>query len=84
MTFSHEGISPNAPEEYLSMTEAAKLIPGRPSVSTVHRWAGRGVDGVVLASIRAGGRRYTSMSAIDEFLSQLNTSEQQVLKADGC
>jgi hypothetical protein len=37
-----------SPETLLSLTEAAALLPGRPHVSTLHRWRLRGVRGVKL------------------------------------
>ena len=71
-------------DKHITISEAAKLIPGRPNVSTVHRWANKGVRGVLLESVRAGGRRYTTPGYVAQFLSKLNKSEDERLKEDGC
>lgn len=71
-------------DDHLTMAEAARLIPGHPSIATVHRWASRGVRGVVLASIRAGGRRYTTAAAIDQFLREQNVTDDERLSQEGC
>jgi hypothetical protein len=54
-------------EHLLTLPEAAASLPGRPNVSTVHRWRLRGVRGVRLESCRIGGRRYTSVEALCRF-----------------
>jgi len=40
-------------ETYIPIAEVASLLPGRPSLSTVTRWATRGVRGVRLPTITA-------------------------------
>lgn len=55
-------------EELLSLNEARRYFPGRPSLSTCWRWALRGVRGVKLATIVRGGRRFVSRTAIREFI----------------
>jgi hypothetical protein len=59
-------------ERLLSMTEAAKLLPGRPDVSTLWRWRTGGCRGHKLETILFGGRRYTSREAITRFLTAIN------------
>lgn len=54
-------------ETLLSITEAAKRLPGRPNITTVWRWRNRGVRGVKLETILSGGRRFTSTEAIARF-----------------
>jgi Protein of unknown function (DUF1580) len=66
-------------QDYLTLRQAAELLPGRPNRSTMSRWAHHGVRGVQLATILVGGRRYTTRDAIDQFITAL--SEQQ--DADG-
>lgn len=70
--------------DYLSLVEATKVIPGRPSLPTVHRWTHRGVRGVKLWSYRVGGRIYTTSEAVQEFLNELNRSDDERLARDGC
>lgn len=55
-------------EILLTLTEAAKTLPGRPSVTTLWRWRTRGVRGVRLDTCAVGGRRYTSREAIQRFI----------------
>jgi len=55
-------------EDVLSMSQAAREIPGRPHVSTVWRWANRGIKGERLATVSIGGRIFTSRQAVTRFL----------------
>lgn len=59
-------------EHLLSMTAAAKLLPGRPNVATLWRWRTAGCRGHRLETILFGGRRYTSREAITRFLCAIN------------
>jgi hypothetical protein len=59
-------------EHLLSMTEAAKLLPGRPNVATLWRWRTSGCRGHRLETILFGGRRYTSREAIARFVAAIN------------
>ena len=59
---------------YLTLTEAAKLIPGRVpgkrmAVGTVWRWCRRGVrNGIRLKSVLIGQQRYTTREWLQEFI----------------
>lgn len=55
-------------ETPLSLADAAKILPGRPHLSTVWRFATRGVRGVRLESFMSGGRRFTSVEEIHRFI----------------
>jgi hypothetical protein len=59
-------------EQLLSMTAAAKFLPGRPSVETLWRWRTAGCRGHKLETLLFGGRRYTSREAIARFLAAIN------------
>ena len=59
------------------IAELPAVIPGRPSVQSIWRWILLGIlaaDGkrVKLASLKIGGRRVVSRSAIDEFIAAIN------------
>ena len=55
--------------ELLTLSEAAKAIPGKPSLVTLWRWVHKGVkNGARLRAIRIGGRRYIPRDAIAEFI----------------
>lgn len=55
----------------ISLTEAAKLLPHRPAVQTVWRWAMKGCRGVRLEHIRFGNRIFTSPEALERFAEAL-------------
>ena len=54
-------------ETLLSFSQATKGLPGRPHLSTLHRWRLRGIRGVRLETCMVGGRRYTSREALQRF-----------------
>ncbi len=55
-------------EEAVLLTAAAKLLPGRPHISTLWRWHRHGVAGVRLETVVIGGKRYTSRQALQRFI----------------
>jgi hypothetical protein len=57
-------------EQPLSLAEAVKEIPGRPSLSTAWRWASRDKD--PLETFVVGGRRFTTREAIGRFIARQN------------
>lgn len=59
-------------EQLRLLTKASADIPGRPHVSTLIRWALRWVKGIRLDTVLVGGRRFTSIEAIERFLARLN------------
>ncbi len=61
-------------ERSISLSEAAKLLPTRPHLSTLCRWSSVGVRGVRLESTLIGGRRVTTKESVDRFLRSLNGS----------
>ena len=61
-------------ERLLSLTEAAKSLPGRPHLSSIFRWLTRGVRGVRLESTLVGGRRYTSQEALARFCAAITAA----------
>lgn len=68
-------------DKLLTFTEAASLIPKRRAgrkthISTLYRWATRGIRGVVLESIKIGGTSCTSMEALQHFFERLSHGQQ--------
>lgn len=59
-----------AQETVIPIAEAAQHVPGRPSVPTLWRWVLKGTRGGKLDSILVGGRRFTSLEAIQRFCEQ--------------
>jgi hypothetical protein len=62
-------------EQLKTFAEASKGLPGRPHPSTFWRWHRRGVRGIRLEAVVIGGRRYTSVEAIQRFVQRLNDSK---------
>lgn len=54
-------------ENLVTLAEAARSLPGRPSIPTLWRWCTTGVRGVRLGHVRLGRRIYTSMEALNDF-----------------
>lgn len=60
------------PADYLTLTKAAKITPGRPSTAAIWRWATRGIrvrDGsrIHLEHLRMGGQILTTRAWIIDF-----------------
>jgi len=58
-------------EALVTLTEAAKLLPKRPHVSTLWRWWRVGVRGYCLETVVCGGVRYTTREAMTRFIRNL-------------
>ena len=74
--------TPQNPDVYLTLSEAAKLAPGRPSANAVWRWARRGVRSraghrVYLHHIRAGGRVLTRRDWVEDFMTELAEADAE-------
>lgn len=54
--------------EDLTLSQAARTLPGQPHLSTLHRWRLRGVRGVKLQTRLVGGRRYTTSVWLQQFI----------------
>ena len=62
-----------ASEQLVILTKAPSHIPGRPHLATVYRWFQKGVrGGVKLETALVGGRRFTSVEAIQRFVERLS------------
>ena len=61
-------------ESTVSFAAAPAIIPGRPHISQVYRWASRGLRGIRLEWVQVGGQRYTSREAIQRFISRLTAA----------
>jgi len=54
-------------ESVLSLAQAASSLPGRPHLSTIHRWRLHGIRGIKLETFLIGGRRFTSRESLERF-----------------
>lgn len=59
-------------ESLLTISQAAKSLPGRPHTSTLWRWVNRGVRNYRLETCMIGGRRFTSQEALARFFRRLS------------
>ena len=55
-------------EQVVLLAEACRLLPTRPSLSAVWRWKSKGVRGAKLETALIGGRRVTSVEALQRFV----------------
>ena len=62
-------------DEFVSMAQAAKLLPGRPSIVSLWRWRARGIAGVKLKFVNINAKPYTTRRWLREFI--LKSSEWQ-------
>ena len=70
--------------DLIPIAEAAKRLPGRPHVSTLHRWSQRGCKGVKLQITRVGSRIFTTEEALQRFIDQCSESDGDRLESEGC
>lgn len=61
-------------ETLCTITEAAKLFPGRPHVATIWRYVHTGVRGLRLETIKVGGKRFTSHEAVERFIERVTAA----------
>ena len=60
--------------DFVPLREARRLLPGPVSLTTLHRWKDRGINGVRLQTVLIGGRRYVSRRALETFIAQVTTA----------
>ena len=63
-------------EELITMAEAAKLLPGRPSVVSLWRWRLRGIAGVKLRFVTVGRKPLTTREWLREFIIKSSEARQ--------
>jgi hypothetical protein len=74
-------------EDLVVLTKAAAWIAERtggrrPNISTLHRWATRGVRGVKLETVAVGHVRYTSIDAVRRFLNAKPTDPAPLIEVE--
>lgn len=78
----------NSTGEYVSLTDAAKIAPGRPSANCLWRWCRRGVlarngQRVRLQHVRMGNTIYTKAEWLDEFGHRLAEADALQFDSEG-
>jgi len=66
-------------ENILSLAEAARSLPYMRNLATLFRWRTRGCRGVVLETLLMGGRRVTSVEALDRFFAAVTAAADGVV-----
>jgi len=65
-------------EQLLTLEEVTKRLPGRDGkrlhISSVFRWAQKGVAGVRLEVVKVGGRTYTTEESLQRFADQVTAA----------
>lgn len=56
-------------EDMIPLKEVRDELPGRIDISTIWRWAQRGVGGIKLETVKIGGKKLTSRQALTRFIS---------------
>src|SRR5438046_2237101 len=54
--------------EFISLKKAAKSCPVPVSLASIWRWSTRGIRGILLRTVVQGGRRYTTLRWVEEFV----------------
>jgi hypothetical protein len=55
-------------EDLISFNEVPPMLQMRVHVSTIWRWANRGIGGVKLETIKLGGKTLTTSQAVTRFI----------------
>lgn len=70
----------SASETLLTLEQLRQKVPGlkgRPlGAETVRQWVKQGRRGILLESVRIGGRIYTSVQALDRFIAAQNPGQK--------
>jgi hypothetical protein len=75
-------IEKDVDSRFLTLSQASKLAPGRPSTNCLWRWCRHGVrsrsgERVKLRHVRMGGKIFTSVEWLEEFGEHLAQSDSQ-------
>ena len=67
---------------YLTLGQAAKRCPGRPSTNAVWRWCRRGIKSrsgrrVKLGHVRVGGRIFVTQQSLDQFFKAVAAADAE-------
>ena len=62
---------------WLTLAQAARLLPTKPAPSTLWRWARKGLRGIRLEYRRLGGRIVVTEDALRRFMEELTKVDHQ-------
>lgn len=69
-------------ESFIPLNAATKHLPGRPHRATLWRIALRGSHGIRLRTVVCGGRRFTTLRWIEEYLAARTAAANKTLSSD--
>ena len=69
--------------DFISLRDSCALFPGKPSLSTVVRWAIKGVNGCQLKTTKFGGKRLTTIQWVNEFVKETIEASPDSYKSEG-
>ena len=64
-------------DDKITLTAAAKRVPGRPHPSTLWRWCRRGIRGVRLRYLKVGRCIYTTAADLEQFFTAVTEADQR-------
>jgi hypothetical protein len=67
---------------YITLAEAARSLPNKPSPTTLWRWHAKGVAGVRLQTWRIGKQRVTTAEAVAEFIAAVTAAAEPVRETE--
>ena len=62
-------------DDYFTLADLAKNLPGRPHVATCRRWSSRGISGIRLNTFMIGGKRCTNWQLFHEFVAAVSAKK---------
>lgn len=60
--------------DFLTIAQAARLLPNRPQPGTIWRWRTKGIRGIKLDTCLVGGRRYVRKQSIVDFIERVTAA----------
>ncbi len=68
--------------EFMRLVEDHPQFPASVDAQKFYRWMQQGIDGVRLATVKIGGRRFTSWAAYESFVAALSTPRENPTPAE--
>jgi len=63
-------------DDYLSLPEAAEMLPGKPTRASLWRWARIGLNGEVLRTVRISKGLYTRREWLIDFFERVGAADR--------
>ncbi|NOG54187.1 MAG: DUF1580 domain-containing protein [Planctomycetes bacterium] len=76
-TQQHQVDNQTSFDSYLTLGEASRLLPGRPTPTSLWRWSRKGLSGVKLRTIRISRKIYTTQDWLNEFFEAVDRADRK-------